>query len=67
MLQLSKIRKSRDEWREKAKKRAEELWEMRKVHKYYKDRLAKINEKNRLLKEKLDKSTSKSNSKKSVL
>jgi len=33
MLQLSKIKKSRDEWREKAKKRAEELWEMRKVHK----------------------------------
>lgn len=64
MLQLSKIKKSRDEWREKAKKRAEELWEMRKVHKYYKERLAKINEENRLLKEKLENSSSKSNSKK---
>lgn len=66
MLQLSKIRKSRDDWREKAKKRAEELWEMRKVHKYYKERLAKINEENRLLKEKLEKASSKFNSKKKV-
>ena len=66
MLQLSKIRKSRDEWREKAKKRAEELWEMRKVHKYYKERLAKINEENRLLKEKLEKSTGKPNCKKKL-
>jgi len=67
MLQLSKIKKSRDKWREKAKKRAEELWEMRKVHKYYKDRLAKINEENRILKEKLKNSSSESDSKKKVL
>jgi len=67
MLQLSKIRKSRDAWREKAKKRAEELWEMRKVHKYYKEKLAKINEENRLLKEKLEVSSGKFNCKKKLL
>jgi hypothetical protein len=38
MLQLSKILKSRDEWRDKAKQRAKEIWEMRKVHKYYQER-----------------------------
>jgi hypothetical protein len=31
MLQLSKILKSRDEWRDKAKQRAKEIWEMRKA------------------------------------
>jgi len=67
MLQLSKIKKSRDEWREKAKKRAEELWEMRKVHKYYKERLAKINEENRVLKEKLENLSSKSNCQKKIV
>ena len=66
MLQLSKIKKSRDEWREKAKKRAEELWEMRKVHKYYKERVAKLNEENRVLKDKLEELSSKSNGKKKV-
>lgn len=42
MLQLSKLIKSRDEWRDKAKKRSKEMWEMRKVHKYYKDRVVKL-------------------------
>jgi hypothetical protein len=37
MLQLSKILKSRNEWRDKAKKRTKEIWEMRKVHKYYQE------------------------------
>ena len=31
MLQLSKVKKSRDEWKKKAKKKTKELWEMRKV------------------------------------
>ena len=52
MLQLSKIIQSRDEWREKAKKRAEELWEMRKVHKYYQERVSKLVEENKRLKAK---------------
>ena len=50
MIQLSKIIQSRDEWREKAKKRAEELWEMRKVHKYYQERVSKLVEENKRLK-----------------
>ncbi len=52
MLQLSKIKQSRDEWREKAKERGRELWEMRKVHKYYKDRVARLVEENKALKAK---------------
>ena len=54
MLQLSKILQSRDEWREKAKKRAEELWEMRKVHKYYQERVLKLVEENKKLKAKVE-------------
>ena len=54
MLQLSKIIQSRDKWREKAKKRAEELWEMRKVHKYYQERVSKLVEENKSLKAKVE-------------
>ncbi len=53
MVQLSKLKKSRDEWRDKAKKRSKEMWEMRKVHKYYKDRVAKLIEENSALNAKL--------------
>ena len=53
MFQLSKIIKSRDEWREKAKKRSLELWESRKVHKYYKEQVSKLREENKKLKEEL--------------
>jgi len=56
MLQLSKILQSRDEWKEKAKKRAKELWEMRKVHKYYKERVSKLVKENKKLKEKIEES-----------
>jgi hypothetical protein len=54
MLQLSKILKSRDEWRDKAKKRTKEIWEMRKVHKYYQERVANLIEENKVLKEKTE-------------
>lgn len=57
MLQLSKIIQSRDEWREKAKNKGKELWEMRKVHKYYIGRVANLVEENRVLKEKLETSS----------
>ncbi len=57
MLQLSKIIQSRNEWREKAKKKGKELWEMRKVHKYYKQRVANLVEDNRILKEKIEASS----------
>ena len=57
MQQLSKILKSRDEWKDKAKQRCTEMWEMRKVHKYYKERLANLVEENRVLKEKLESSS----------
>jgi len=50
MLQLSKVIKSRDEWREKAKKTTKEIWEMRKVHKYYQNRVANLVEENKRLK-----------------
>ena len=53
-MQLSKILKSRDEWKDKAKQRCTEMWEMRKVHKYYKERVANLVEENRVLKEKLE-------------
>lgn len=53
MLQLSKIIQSRDEWREKAKKRSEELCDMRKVHKYYKNKVANLIDENTTLKESL--------------
>jgi len=53
MVQLSKLKKSRDKWRDKAKKRSKEIWEMRKVHKYYKDRVAKLIEENSALNAKL--------------
>ena len=58
MLQLSKILKSRNEWRDKAKKRTKEIWEMRKVHKYYQERVASLIEENRALKEKIENSSS---------
>ena len=64
MLQLSKIKKSRDEWRDKAKERAKEIWEMRKVHKYYKDRVAKLVEENNALKAKLEEQPIEYNNKK---
>jgi hypothetical protein len=54
MLQLSKILKSPDEWRDKAKQRAKEIWEMRKVHKYYQERVANLIEENKVLKEKTE-------------
>jgi hypothetical protein len=54
MLQLSKILKSRNEWRDKAKKRTKEIWEMRKVHKYYQERVANLIEENKVLKEKTE-------------
>jgi hypothetical protein len=54
MLQLSKILKSRNEWRDKAKKRTKEIWEMRKVHKYYQERVANLIEENKVLKEKIE-------------
>lgn len=54
MQQLSKILKSRDEWKAKAKQRCTEMWEMRKVHKYYKERVANLVEENRVLKGKLE-------------
>lgn len=57
MLQLSKIIQSRNEWREKAKEKGKELWEMRKVHKYYKQRVANLVEDNRILKEKVEASS----------
>lgn len=44
MPQLSKIIKARDKWREKATKRAEELWENRKIVKYYKETLLQLRE-----------------------
>lgn len=58
MLQLSKIKKSRDEWREKAKERGKELWEMRKVHKYYQEQLEILKRENKILKSKLSNSNS---------
>jgi len=54
MLQLSKILKSRDEWRDKAKKRSKEIWEMRKVHKYYQEKVARLIDENSVLKSKLE-------------
>ena len=54
MLQLSKILKSRDDWRDKAKQRAKEIWEMRKVHKYYQERVANLIEENQALKKEID-------------
>ena len=46
MPQLSKIIKARDKWREKATRRAEELWENRKIVKYYKTTLLQLREDN---------------------
>ena len=66
MLQLSKILKSRDEWRDKAKQRGKEIWEMRKVHKYYQERVANLIEENRALKEKIEKLSPNSQDKKKV-
>jgi hypothetical protein len=66
MLQLSKILKSRDEWRDKAKQRAKEIWEMRKVHKYYQERVASLIEENRALKEKIENSSPNRQDKKKV-
>jgi len=57
MFQLSKIIKSRNEWKEKAKKRSLELWESRKVHKYYKEQVSKLREENKKLKEELSKNS----------
>lgn len=54
MQQLSKVLKSRDQWRDKAKQRCKEMWEMRKVHKYYKERVASLIEENSILKEKAE-------------
>ena len=67
MLQLSKIKQSRDEWRKKAKERGRELWEMRKVHKYYKDRVARLVEENNALKAKLEKLKVEYDSEKKIL
>jgi regulator of replication initiation timing len=53
MLQLSKIKKSRDEWKEKAKKKTKELWEMRKVLKYYRNRVANLVGENKRLRAEL--------------
>ena len=64
MLQLSKILKSRDEWRDKAKQRGKEIWKMRKVHKYYQERVASLIEENRALKEKIENSSPNSQDKK---
>jgi len=64
MLQLSKIIKSRDEWREKAKKTTKENWEMRKVHKYYQERVANLVEENKALKKELEESSLNSQDKK---
>lgn len=38
----------------KAKQRCKQMWEMRKVHKYYKERQVSLIEENRVLKEKLE-------------
>ena len=53
MPQLSKLIKARDKWREKATKRAEELWENRKIVKYYKKTLLQLREDNEKLQKKL--------------
>ena len=53
MLQLSKIKKARNKWREKATKRAEELWENRKILKYYKKTLLQLREDNEKLQKEL--------------
>jgi hypothetical protein len=42
MLQLSKILKSRNEWRDKAKKRTKEIWEIRKEKKYNQERVPNL-------------------------
>jgi len=57
MLQLSKILKSRDEWRGKAKERGKEIWEMKKVHKYYQERVASLIEENKALKKAIEESS----------
>ena len=67
MLQLSKIKQSRNEWKKKAKKRGKELWEMRKVHKYYQDRVARLVEENNTLKAKLEEPKVEHNSEKKIL
>jgi len=54
MLQFSKLKKSRNEWRTKATFRAEKLREMKKVHKYYKEKTAKLIETNEQLKKELE-------------
>jgi len=64
MLQLSKILKSRDEWRDKAKQRAKEIWEMRKVHKYYQERVSNLIEENQVLKKEIEESSKNSQDKK---
>jgi len=64
MLQLSKILKSRDEWRDKAKQRAKEIWEMRKVHKYYQERVSNLIEENQVLKKEIKESSENSQDKK---
>ena len=53
MPQLSKLIKARDKWREKATKRAEELWENRKIVKYYKKTLLQLREDNEKLEKEL--------------
>ena len=53
MLQLSKVKKSRDEWKKKAKKKTKELWEMRKVLKYYRNRVANLIGENKRLRAEL--------------
>ena len=55
MPQLSKIIKARNKWREKATRRAEELWENRKIVKYYKTTLLQLREDNEKLKKELQK------------
>lgn len=64
MLQLSKIKKSRDEWRAKAKERGKEIWEMRKVHKYYQEQLEKLRKENKELESKISNSNNKVDKKK---
>ena len=54
MLQFSKLKKSRNEWRTKATFRADKLREMKKVHKYYKEKTAKLIETNEQLKKELE-------------
>jgi len=54
MLQMSKIVQSRDEWRNKANKRAEENREHRRTHKRHRETIAELKLKVKELQQKID-------------